>query len=164
MAHETAEPLESFPSKLSFQNSALQSWIPSAVLGVLLIFAGLGVLLFLGASQLWHVSVTLGVFGVSLLLRASQEDYLFDGESRVFTMTKKRLFRTKNVQLNFREIKDVKLEESVDTQGTQFPSNAVCPYSQLQAGRRLTCTCFCDPASGFTCFRAIYSDFRLRRS
>eukprot|EP01122_Echinamoeba_exundans_P006811 TRINITY_DN1982_c0_g1_i2.p2 TRINITY_DN1982_c0_g1~~TRINITY_DN1982_c0_g1_i2.p2 ORF type:complete len:141 (-),score=20.00 TRINITY_DN1982_c0_g1_i2:1440-1841(-) len=104
---------------LSFNNSALQSWIPASVLGVLLVFGGAGVMLFFGGVQLWYLSVTMSVFGATLLLRASKETYTFDSSTKTFFMVKKRLFRTKVVELNFREIKDVKLDESVDAQGSE---------------------------------------------
>jgi hypothetical protein len=123
----------------SFNNSALQSWIPASVFGVLLRFGGVGVILFFGGVQLWYLSVTLSVFGATLLLRASKETYTFDLASKTFFMVKKRLFRTKVVELNFREIKDVKLDESVDSQGI-YSARPIPAY--LMRGQITDMRCF----------------------
>lgn len=104
---------------IEFSSRPLKSWIPAAVLGIISILAGISFIILFGA-QYWYLSATLGLLGTTLLMRASPETYKFDGTAKSFLLVKRNLFGTKTFELSFREIKEVKFEESVDTQGMRM--------------------------------------------
>lgn len=148
-----------FTNSIEFSSAPLKSWIPAAVLGIMSILAGISFIVLFGA-QYWYLSATLGLLGTTLLMRASPETYKFDGVEKSFLLVKRNLFGTKTFELSFREIKEVKFEESVDTQGTRgqiFPNTAGSLWANdffaVQAVPRPICTCFFALASDYNFFR-----------
>lgn len=104
------------------------AWLSFALLcGVLCLFV---IVMF---PKLWYLSVTLGVFSVALALQAKRENYTFDINSGRCTLKTLSVLGNEVQQYWFHEIKEVRLEESTDTQG----GTEVDLYLVLRSGRKL---------------------------
>jgi hypothetical protein len=84
-------------------------------------------------AKLWYLSVTLGVFAVALALQAKREKYTFDITSGRCTLKTLSVLGIEVQQYWFHEIKEVRIEESTDTQG----GTEVDLYLVLRSGRKI---------------------------
>jgi len=114
-------PLQSlddeFETVLSFKTNPWQTWIPSGFwAGACIAAAGI-VLSVSPIERSWYVAATLLIFSIAFALRARSEVYTFDPNTHFFTLQKRALWGSSVMTVSFNEIKEVKLEESTDTQG-----------------------------------------------
>lgn len=104
------------------------AWLASALLA-----ASLCILIIVKWPNIWYLAITLGVFAVTLALHAKRETHTFDINSGRCTMNTLSLLGRSIQQYWFHEIKEVRLEESTDTQG----GTEVDLYLVLRSGRKI---------------------------
>lgn len=104
------------------------AWLASAFLA-----ATLCILIIVMWPNIWYLAITLGVFSGTLALHAKREKYTFDINSGRCTLETISVLGRSTQQYWFHEIKEVRLEESTDTQG----GTEVDLYLVLRSGRKL---------------------------
>jgi len=106
--------------KLVFTNNAWRSWVPSAVASVICVAVAGGFMALFTFERAWYLSLTLVTFGLIFAWKARRETYIFDNNTNLFTFQRRQLCGSVLMKIPFHDIKEVKIAESTDTQGTHF--------------------------------------------
>lgn len=104
------------------------AWLSSSLLCL-----ALSIIIIVFYPTLWYLSITLGAFWVALALQAKREKYTFDIGSGRCTIKTLSVLGQDIQQYWFHEIKEVRLEESTDTQG----GTEVDLYLVLRSGKKI---------------------------
>lgn len=125
------DPLTSYQAPIVLSSNPWTTWV--AWLSSALVCAVLCGVVFVKWSDLWYLAVTLGTFAVALAFQAKRESYTFDLNSGRCTVKTLSVLGPFQQQYWFHEIKEVRLEESTDTQG----GTEVDLYLVLRSGRKI---------------------------
>lgn len=104
------------------------AWLSSSLLCL-----ALSITIIVLYPTLWYLSITLGAFWIALALQAKREKYTFDIGSGRCTIKTLSVLGQDTQQYWFHEIKEVRLEESTDTQG----GTEVDLYLVLRSGKKI---------------------------
>lgn len=104
------------------------AWLSSAFVA-----ATLCIVIIVLWPNIWYLAITLAVFAVTLAFHAKREKYTFDITSGRCTLDTLSVLGRSIQQYWFHEIKEVRLEESTDTQG----GTEVDLYLVLRSGRKV---------------------------
>jgi hypothetical protein len=127
----STKPLNTYHSPIILTSNPWTTWV--AWLCSSLICVSLCIMIIAMYPKLWYLSITIGTFAVALALHAKRENYTFDINSGRCTLKTISVLGREVQQYWFHEIKEVRLEESTDTQG----GTEVDLYLVLRSGKKL---------------------------
>lgn len=123
--------VQAYRAPIVFLSNPWKTWV--AWLSSALLCGAMCLFVIVMNAKLWYLSVTLGVFAVALALQAKREKYTFDITSGRCTLKTLSVLGIEVQQYWFHEIKEVRIEESTDTQG----GTEVDLYLVLRSGRKI---------------------------
>lgn len=108
-----------------------KTWV--AWLSISLLCVSLSIVLIILVFRLWYLALVLAGFSITLALHAKREKYTFDMNSGRCTLSTLSVLGRDVQEYWFHEIKEVRLEESTDTQG----GTEVDLYLVLRSGKKI---------------------------